>query len=274
MTDYWSNLKSVIEQRGFEPSVNLESQRLAKVEQPTRRGPVSLFQAVRLALGIEENALDFADVSFWNWLELRSFLSATWSSLDAQIEVDVQLKTPAIVWASRADRTQFEVLGLIERTLSKAGSSSAPKAALRPIAFQMVGMGKIDAALANTCAVLTTNLDLSYGDLLSQLVESGGTDEELLTLLDSRAASAKVDRTVCDQTSFIPRELVRAKTAIAEKMNLGSISFINFLQALNENNNLDNITDESLLNRLIKIAPEPKSSSIARKLVAAGVQHE
>jgi hypothetical protein len=274
MTDYWSALKSVIEERGFEPSMNQDGQRSSRGEQLAKRGPVSLFRAVRLALGVEESALDFADVSFWNWMELRSFLLSVWSALDTQIQRDFQSTSPAIVWASRAERTQSEVLGLIERASSQGDVISAPDAALRPIAFQMVGMGKIDAAIVNTCAVLTANLDLSYGDLLSQLVEFGGTDEELLTFLDRRVSSSRVDRTVSDQSSLIPRELVRAKIAIVDKMNLASINFVKFLQVLDESNNLDNITDESLLVRLIRIAPEPKSSAIAKKLIAAGVQHD
>ncbi len=236
------------------------------------RGPVSLFQAVRLASGIEENALDFADVSFWNGTKLRAFLSTVWSALDAQIQVDLQLTSPAVVWASQTERTKSEVLAFIDRTSSRVEIGKIPSVVLRPVAFQMVGMGKIDAAVANTCAVLTANLDLSYGDLLSQLVERGGTDEELLTFLDEKVSSSRADRTVSDQSSLIPRELVRAKIAIGDKMSLGSINFVRFLQVLDESNNLENVTDESLLGRLVKVAPEPLSSAIAKKLIAAGLQ--
>lgn len=272
MADYWSKLRTIIEQRGFEPSASLEGTRSSRGAVPASRGPVSLFQAVRLASGIEENALDFADVSFWNWMKLRAFLSTVWSSLDAQIQVDLQLTSPAVVWASRTERTTSEVLAFIDRTSSRVEIGEIPSVVLRPVAFQMVGMGKIDAAVANTCAVLTANLDLSYGDLLSQLVERGGTDEELLTFLDEKVSSSRADRTVSDQSSLIPRELVRAKIAIGDKMSLGSINFVRFLQVLDESNNLENVTDESLLGRLVKVAPEPLSSAIAKKLIAAGLQ--
>lgn len=272
MADYWSTLKAILDQGGFDPLHGLDGSRSSGGAKSAHQGQVSLFQAVRLAVGIEQSALDFADVSFWDWIRLREFLSTVWSALDTQIQVDFQSTSPAIVWASRVERTESEILALVDRASLRVEVGKPPAAVLRPAAFQMVGMGKIDSALANTCAVLTANLDVSYGDLLSQLLERGGTDEELLFFLDEKVSTSRADRTVSDQSSFIPRELVRAKIAIADKLGLGSIDFFKFLQVLDESNNLDNVTNESLLGRLVKIAPEPKSSVIARKLIAAGLQ--
>ena len=271
-SEYWSSLGRLIESRGFSPVVQAEEFQKTRSSSKVSLEPVSLFQAVRLAAGIEMYAVDFADVSFWQWNEVRAFLQSVWSALDEEASIVAGRPIPAVVWGSQQGRRTQEVLGLVEAASRKVKINLVPQIELRPAAYQVVGMGKIDAALVNTCGVIAANLDLAYGDLLAQIVAQDCTDEQALGFLDVKVINGGLDRSRMDSESLIPRELVRAKSVTAEKMGVAVLNFTKFLGILNDNSNLENITDEALLARLIRIAPEPKSSSLAKRLVVAGIQ--
>lgn len=196
---------------------------------------------------------DMADIAFWNYKELRVFLTKVHEILNQEVSTIVGRPTNAIAWSHDPKRSQNEIIDLLSRARSKFPQIDAPKLAIkRTMAKSMVQKRRIEAAIANTFAVLAGN-GASYGDLFEESSELNLSNEELLDHLDLKISQANLSIENIDGESLIPRQLVIAYTNyksknVKEDTNLPTIC--QYLHFLKNSNNLAGNSDASLLSRM------------------------
>jgi hypothetical protein len=226
----------------------------------------SLFRAVRSAIGVQPQDTDCADVAFWEWQEMRHHLLQVWEALDKVASRRSSRREFACVWVHQPEQSGLDVVEFINEACAYAPEIPSLKVTRRPDAFLMVNIGKVDSAIASTIAVIVRHSQLPYGEVLQKLLNGGGSDEESLEFLDNEILRLNIDRDLCDK-SPIPRELIRAKQKVRDQLSLSSMSVSAFLEVLDSSNNLTNISDNTLLTRLLQIAPED-NKAIAKKVDA------
>lgn len=198
-----------------------------------------------------------ADVAYWNYRELRAFLTTIHNIMNEEISVLVGKSTVAIAWAHDQSRTQDEIIGLFKSLRLKHPQLDVAKPAHKRLSAKlMVQNGRVEASIANTLAVLVAN-GSSYGDLLERCSQLNLSNEALLDHLDSQVETAKAVREEIDKESLIPRELVIAymrKRADIAKTDMGSPTICQFLNSINNSNNFAGNSDETILSRLIALS--------------------
>ena len=208
---------------------------------------------------------DMADVAYWNYRELRTFLTTIHNMMNEEISVLVGKSTVAIAWAHDQLRTQDEIIGLFESLRRKHPQLDVAKPAHKRLSAKlMVQNGRAEASIANTLAVLVAN-GSSYGDLLEQCSQLNLSNEALLDHLDSQVETAKAVREEIDKESLIPRELVVAymrKRADIAKTDMGSPTICQFLNLINDSNNFAGNSDETILSRLIALSANTVESNV------------
>jgi len=264
----WDPAIGILEQSGFIPTQQL-------VETPIKRGstqrrsetdPVTLFEAIRLATGVQWEDMDSSDVTFWNWLELRQAWFEVWSALDSLVTRIKGTGSKAIPCAYQRSRTIEEVVSLLQSAKQEFPGLKVPRPHRRPEARDMVSSGRIDAAIANTLGVLRYTSGDEYGDLLSFCLENAVSDEDLLKSLDRRLLAQGANRDAINSRDLIPRQLVRAKLFISSQDETVR-TFAGFLERLDSGNNLAGNSDSALVRRLLSIAPE-RSAAVLKDLQA------
>jgi len=261
----WQTITDLVNESGFLPgemAADRESQSLPG------RGPLpplTLFEAVRIGLGVPSDCVDYADVSFWNWKELRSAWTEVWAVLDELASSTSGSPIKAVAWAYPRARASSEVVELLHIAESSAPHLRAPLPAPRPHGSNMVNKGQISAAIANTLGVIRVAVGDPYCDFLPSLISEDATDEEFLQRLDEFVSRESLDQTKGDRSTFIPRALVRARFSVGDEEGNSTRSFVGFLRQLDESNNLAGNSDQAFLHRLTTIAPE-KSKEIKAKI--------
>lgn len=196
---------------------------------------------------------DDADVSYWDFLRLRNYLSEITELIDAEVSLIVGRQTHFPAWEHDTARTKDEVLSLLTSLNNKYPNFSAPpNAVARPQAKDMVGKGKIESAIANTLAVLVGN-GMQYGDILDKISEKLLDNEELLIELDKQVENKKCDKQIYDKKTLVPRTLVQAYLKYKNSAELGTDrapSLTKFLQIMSTTNNFSGNSDETLIKRL------------------------
>ena len=255
--------KELIRQRGFLP---VDSIVLGKRE----GSEITLLEAVHIAIGIHADDSFYA---YWEWMELEEFLTALWASLDDAATNLASRTTSAIALATDKSCTKETVLSILESaqidnklrvpvlhrrpdksfTLDSYGGKKSKS--LIP------GTGKLSWACLVSMGVLVSRLNTGYGDLFSSLTDEVRSNRELLVHLDERCNSIPIDlsdlETVDD--SLILRTLHRAwakRNQELEKDDERKLSISEFLIATDEDANWEGLTDQSVLRRLLQIAPE------------------
>jgi len=257
---FWDDLEVVLAEA---TTTQIASSLAEGAEQADSRP--SLFRSVRAAIGVEQQDMDCADVSFWEWREMRALLLRAWGALDAVATRRSGRREQALVWVRQPEQSGLDLSEFVREARSGEPSLGSLRVHRRPEALLMVNIGKIDAAICSTIAVVVSSSECPYGEILHKMLQMGGTDEELLTFLDSEVDRNGADRGSC-HASAIPRELVRAKQNVRDQMGFSfASSFVEFLETLDSANNLTNVTDEALLMRLLRIAPE-ENQAISRKV--------
>ena len=262
MENIWAKASDLISTFGFIPTELLEEVILENSKSRTIENGLSLFEVIRLASGVEWNDREYADVSFWNFQDLRTAWSSVWTTLDTEIQTITGKVHYAIPWAYSKDRGEREILLLLTSASVREPNLNIPKPRRRPESRSIVGNGKIDAAIANTLSVLRVGFDLPYGDFIPKLIKESPNDEDFLKILGDEVARQGFDEQLNDLNSFVPRELVRAKWKTQKDKGDQFTSFAGFLSYLETSNNLEGNSDQAFLTRLLRIAPE---TSIAVK---------
>jgi len=264
-TSTWNEIRELIEKAGFVPGEQAGNRESQDLPGGLSLPPLTLFEATRLGLGVPPAQVGYADVSFWNWLDLRKTWGQVWNILDREASRLYGSPIQAVAWAYPKARTTSEILGLIERAESHAQAPSCPLPMPRPMSAEMVNKGQISAAIANTLGVIRVGLDTEYCDFLPALITQDATDEEFLLRLDRYVEQEEFDQTLSDQFTMVPRLLVRARFSSAPQDGAQYRTFVSFLQSLDEANNLSGNSDQALLHRLTRIAPE-KSKEVTKRI--------
>ena len=116
----------------------------------------------------------------------------------------------------------------------------------------MVAKGKIEAAIANTLAVMVGN-GMQYGDLFEKIASKLISNEDLLVDLDNYLEQQKCDRLTHDNKSLVPRNLIQAYFKFKDNADSGTDrnpSLAKFLSSMNTSNNFSGNSDEMLIKRL------------------------
>lgn len=196
---------------------------------------------------------DDADVSFWDFLNLRNYLRKITELIDAELLIITGKPTHFAVWDHDTNRTKQDVLSLFESLSEKHPNlATPPSAVLRPQAKDMVAKGKIESAIANTLAVLVGN-GMQYGDLLEEIANEAMGNEELLLELDNQVERNKCNRLIYDKQSLVPRNLVQAYLKFKDSGDSGTErnpSLVKFLKTMSTTNNFSGNSDEVLIRRL------------------------
>ena len=196
---------------------------------------------------------DDADVSFWDFLVLREYLRKITELVDAEVALVVGKPTHFAAWDHDSSRSKTDVLKLLN-ALSKKHPvlPDPPRATSRPQAREMVAKGKIEAAIANTLAVMVGN-GMHYGDLLEKIASKPSSNEDLLVDLDSYLDKRECDRLTYDNKSLVPRNLVQAYLRFKDNTDTGTDrnpSLAKFLASMSTTNNFAGNSDEMLIKRL------------------------
>ena len=203
---------------------------------------------------------DMADVAFWNYKELRSFLKSIHGLMDVEATSTVGKPTMAIAWANEQSRTQDDIINFFKSLQLKHPHLEVPKQAQKRLSAKlMVQNGRVAASIANTLAVLAAD-GSNYGDLLEQCSRMELGNEPLLDHLDLLVETVEADRAKNDKNSLIPRELVVAymkKKADSMKSDMRTPTICQFLNSMNESNNLAGNSDETILARFLAVSGQP-----------------
>ena len=196
---------------------------------------------------------DDADVSFWDFLELREYLQKITELVDAEVALVVGKPTHFAAWEHDGSRSKTDVLKLLN-SLSKKHPvlPNPPRATSRPQARDIVAKGKIEAAIANTLAVMVGN-GMQYGDLFEKIASKLISNEDLLIDLDNYLEQQKCDRLTYDNKSLVPRNFVQAYFKFKDNADLGTDrnpSLAKFLSSMSTTNNFSGNSDEMLIKRL------------------------
>jgi len=194
-----------------------------------------------------------ADVAYWDYKNLREFLSEIHQLMNLELSKRMGRNFNAVAWAHDPNRTEAEVLELFAKLQNEHPDLVVPSVAVkRPSARLMVQNKRVEAAIANTMAVLVEN-GSEYGDLLDQCADLDLSNEELLDFLDSKVMKSNANRLKCDNQSNIPRNIVSNYFKYREQVFKNDSKYptmCGFLAALAESNNFSGNTDETIINRL------------------------
>lgn len=262
MDDFWQQLIETVQKAGFVPTESLvdASSAIVNKRQPAK-DPITLFEAVRLTYGFDWKEIEYADVSFWNWRQIRNELQQIWAALDHAASRISGSPAKAVAWSYPTTRTLEQIVELVQTAASSTPSPRTTTPVRRPEPRLMVNPGKMDAAIVSTYAVLQKNGDYVYSDICSWHLEDMLSDEEYLDALDQRVLAAFADHRHDDTRDLIPRQLVRAKMALHNSSDQ-SRTFLDFLRTLDQTNNLSGLSNQALLHRLLQIAPESSKQAL------------
>ena len=209
---------------------------------------------------------DMADVAYWDYKELRAFLTTIHDMMNEEVSLLLGKPKVAIVWAHDQSRTQDEIISLFERLRLKHPQLNVIKPAQKRLSAKlMVQNGRAEASIANTLAVLVAN-GSNYGDLLEQCSQLNLSNEALLDHLDSRVETAKAAREEIDKESLIPRELVIAymrKRADIAKSDVGSLTICQFLYSIHNSNNFVGRSDRTIPSWLIALSEYTAEANVS-----------
>ncbi len=250
----------VLRREGFRPS---------GTEEGTSIG-LTLHEAIRRTLRDDGSRLDsdVADVGFWEWEEIRSFLNSVWTALDKVALVQPLGRHSALAWAHQSERTLQEVLSLLEDA-EGVTLPPVPTATRRPVIAGIPQSGKTLGSILETLAVIHEFTGTPYGDLLSSMASLDLSDEGMLRVLDSQCTSLSRDLERTDKRSVIPRSLGRAYLAMSKSFEMDEVqapSFAQFIRLEETESNWSGMSDAALLKRLLAVAPE--ESETFKKAIA------
>lgn len=263
-----------------QPFLQLVATRLAdsgfrpfSVESADVESRLTLHDAIRSVLTKGSTSSHLPDVAFWEWREIRPFLRQVWTNLNVSIaRIDVGERS-AIAWCSVPERSLKDVRMLLDRA-SELPLQKLPTATRRASPRGLVQSAKVAGAIVESFAVLHEESSSSYGDLIERALEDfedSAGDLDLLAKLDDQCRFNEVGRNVTDNSTLVPRQLLRAYLKKERQAdNRGEfLSFVNFLRAEIVVNNLAGLSDRATLKRLIQIEPEKPGTSYARAVAKA-----
>jgi len=259
--DYESTIEGVrqsLNEKGFLPFGAI------KLGKRTLRG-ITLHEAFRNAIEMKP---DDSVYMYWEWEELSAYISGFWAAIDNAASVHLGRRTTGIAMAFDEARTLAEMDSLLEK-VEFAQVHSLESITRRPTRNEasIRFVGKLLGACLSTLAVIETTTSCGYGDLISSLATSSVSNVNLLRILDDRARSSGVPlEDLCAPDSvLVPRALGWA----FEKFNADlvsedqlQLSLAEFFVETDNSANWAGLSDQSVLRRLLIIAPEKAEGQI------------
>ena len=272
--DFFGLLITKIQETGFAPLAPLEKSKATYTLHNVVRDAIGM--ADRQEIGISNDdaesldedritethiTADNADVAYWDYKVLRKFLVYVHELLNNEVSKQTNRQGNAIAWSHEPTRTQNEVIDLFMKLQKQFQNLEVPSQAIkRPSAKGMVQNKRVEAAVANTMAVLVAN-GSDYGDLFDQIAELEYGNEELLDYLDSLIDSGKANRELVDNKSVIPRQLVVSYVKYRDsifKIDSKFPTICSFISAINTTNNLAGNSETTLVDRLVLSSAKAK----------------
>lgn len=266
LSDVFGVMKENLSESGFKPSVR---QANTKVE------GLTIHDSLRSALNMKSEDSVYV---YWNWEELIEFLRDAWRRLDAAASEVAERKTSTIAFLFDESQTIVDALNVLDRVdcrntpriVMPLRRPTTPGEGTRiPLANTLVG------AIVRTISMVVRSHDVSFGDLLSELASVEMGDADLLRIVDRRLGDGIESRTALPpgENVLMMRALVRAfQTAVSVESAESSRfrSFSGFLVHLEQEANWAGLSDQSLLRRLLNVAPETAQSELKRLEAALG----
>ena len=226
---------------------------------------VTLHEAFRNAIGMKP---DDSVYMYWEWEELGAYISGFWDAIDGAASVHLGRRTTAIAMAFDETRTLAEIDSLFEKVeFAQVHSleSITRRATRNEASIRFVG--KLLGACLSTLAVIETTTSCGYGDLISSLSTSSVSNVNLLRILDDRAKSSGIPLgdLSAPESVLIPRALgwafekFNADLAIEDQSQL---SLAEFFVETESSANWAGLSDQSVLRRLLVIAPEKAEGQV------------
>lgn len=207
---------------------------------------ITFYEAVRRAAGLDP---ELGLVAWKNHVELRQALEQLHRQLNWALVERLGGKGRAEPWALDADRTERDVIALLEAAADPAcpvGAVVIPRPEKRLLPPGVSGVGKFRGAIAAQLAAVRP-LHETYGAIIGQmLLESGGpTDRHLLEWAERQPASAEIDH------GPLPAKLTR----VAGKWMVKYITMAKFLIAVSDD--WSSLTDAQAIALLDAFKPAP-----------------
>ena len=259
--DYESTMdgvRQILDEKGFLPFGGI------KLGKRTMPG-VTLHEAFRNAMGMKP---DDSVYMYWEWEELGPYIAGFWEAIDNAASEHAGRRTTGIAMAFDETRSFVEMDSLLEK-VEFAHVNSLQSITRRPtrneISIRFVG--KLLGACLSTLAVIETTTSCGYGDLISSLATTPVSNVDLLRILDERtkASGVPLEDLCAPDSVLIPRALGWA----FEKFNADlvsedqlQLSLAEFFVETDISSNWAGLSDQSVLRRLLVIAPEKAEGQI------------
>ncbi len=276
-TKVWAFMRSALEDRGFEQyrnsTVSHEDDETQESESEVIAGPLTIIQLVRSMAGIPMSMIDYPTFAFWNSNDLATYLDRIWSPLEAALR-SVDPNSHSIVsWSSYPPaRDVPELLELVKRASQITPDLPVQQFTARPRSPFLVKPKSIESVIFNMIGVVKTHKDLSYGDLLSSLLNPRCANEELLRRLDNQIPRHLRLLVQADRETPIPALLSRVYAQMNDDQLRDSrgLSVQDFLRVFEMQNNLAGLSDQALSARLL--SPLKASGKNKKPQLPSGLQ--
>lgn len=215
--------------------------------------PRTIIQLVRGAVGVAPNHAGRSTDSFWDSEEMAKTLRKLWDILDRALKTVQPQQHSLVAWCfSSSDRLTEGIRSVINEARKLSPDFRAQRYLVRPLSPGLTGVRTSETALINLIGILKVFESAAYGDLLSQIMRKPQQNSSLLSELEKRIPRAKWQGADCDRDSPIPQLLVRRFSAYLESDSASSksLTFVSFLEELEDQNNLAGLSDRALAARL------------------------
>lgn len=259
--DYVSTIEALrleLHQKGFLPFGTI------KLGKRTLPG-VTLHEAFRNVVGMKP---DDSVYMYWEWEELRPYISGFWKSIDDAASTQLKRPTTAIAMAYDEKRSLAEMdslLGQVVFTQNNSLKSITRRPTRNEASIRYVG--KLMGACLATMAVIEKATSSGFGDLFSSLATSRVSNVDLLRILDDKARSIGIP--LQDLAAPKSTVILRALGWAYEKYNadLGAddqmqLSLSGFFEETDNSANWAGLSEQSVLRRLLAIAPEKADAQL------------
>lgn len=236
---------------------------------PKKRKELTLHQGIRSALDMKEEDSIYM---YWEWRQLRTSLGAMWSEFDAAASKFAGRTTSIISVCSRPELTVNDLFSLFQLIDAK-NLEAFPIAVRRPTKSeaQVRFTGKRLGAILMTLGIVAEATKSGFGDLLSSVSVATDDEIQLLDHLDGLVRREIGNPIEASPPSHVVvlRALGRAYEAMNQTRMSEDITEFNFCEFLRETEataNWSGLTDQTVLRRLLVMAPEDLADS-SRKAI-------
>jgi len=250
----WDEMESLLTNHGFQsyPVPETDDGDTEVGAESTK--PRTIIQLVRGAVGVAPNHAGRSTNSFWSSEEMAKTLQKLWDILEIAFKTVQPQQQSLVAWCfNSSDHLAEEIRSVIKEARKLSPDFRTQRYLIRPLSPGLTGVRTPETALINLIGILKVFENVPYGDLLSEIMRQPRQNSILVNELEKRIPRAKWPSADCDRESPIPQLLVRRFSAYLESDSTSakSLTFISFLEELEDQNNLAGQSDRALAKRLV-----------------------